>query len=135
MEAVSDDSQLPAPLVDWFTTQGWQPRRHQFDMLTAARAGHHALLVAPTGSGKTLSGFLPTLVDLIETPREGLHTLYLSPLKALAVDIKRNLLAPIEAIIDEHVDSIHEICSTYPVGTVVVRRGIRVMTRSYPTAA
>jgi len=41
----------------------------------------------------------------------------------------------IEAIIDEHVDCIDVICSTYPVGTVVVRRGTRVMTRSYPTAA
>lgn len=41
----------------------------------------------------------------------------------------------IEAIIDEHVDCIHEICSTYPVGTVVVRRGTRVIIRSYPTAA
>ena len=62
----------------------------------AARAGRHALVVAPTGSGKTLSGFLPTLVDLIDAPRDGLHTLYVSPLKALAVDIRRNLLGPIE---------------------------------------
>lgn len=41
----------------------------------------------------------------------------------------------IEAIIDEHVDVIHEVCSTYPVGAVVVRRGTLVMTRTYPTAA
>jgi len=65
-------------------------------MLAAARAGRHALLVAPTGSGKTLSGFLPTLVELVETPSAGLHTLYISPLKALAVDIRRNLLTPVE---------------------------------------
>ena len=65
-------------------------------MLDAARAGRHALLVAPTGSGKTLSGFLPTLVELIDAPTEGLHTLYISPLKALAVDIRRNLLTPVE---------------------------------------
>jgi ATP-dependent Lhr-like helicase len=64
-------------------------------MLGEARAGNHALLVAATGAGKTLSGFLPTLVDLIERPAEGLHTLYVSPLKALAVDIQRNLLAPV----------------------------------------
>ncbi len=64
-------------------------------MLEEARAGRHALLVATTGAGKTLSGFLPTLVDLIEHPAEGLHTLYVSPLKALAVDIQRNLLAPV----------------------------------------
>ncbi len=66
------------------------------DMLAAARAGDHALLVAPTGAGKTLAGFLPTLTDLIDQPAEGLHTLYVSPLKALAVDVRRNLLTPIE---------------------------------------
>jgi ATP-dependent Lhr-like helicase len=65
-------------------------------MLEEARAGRHALLVASTGAGKTLAGFLPTLVELIERPAEGLHTLYVSPLKALAVDIQRNLVAPIE---------------------------------------
>ena len=65
-------------------------------MLERAREGRHALLVAATGAGKTLAGFLPTLADLIEHPREGLHTLYVSPLKALAVDVQRNLLAPVE---------------------------------------
>ena len=65
-------------------------------MLDAARDGTHALLVAATGAGKTLAGFLPTLVDLIERPTEGMHTLYVSPLKALAVDVQRNLLTPIE---------------------------------------
>jgi ATP-dependent Lhr-like helicase len=65
-------------------------------MLDAARAGHHALLVAATGAGKTLAGFLPTLAELIDTPADGLHTLYVSPLKALAVDVQRNLLTPIE---------------------------------------
>ncbi len=65
-------------------------------MLAAGRAGRHALLVAPTGAGKTLAGFLPTLVELIEAPTEGLHTLYVSPLKALAVDVQRNLITPIE---------------------------------------
>jgi len=65
-------------------------------MLDAARAGHHALLVAATGAGKTLAGFLPSLAELIENPSEGLHTLYVSPLKALAVDVQRNLLTPIE---------------------------------------
>jgi ATP-dependent Lhr-like helicase len=65
-------------------------------MLRESRAGNHALLVAATGAGKTLSGFLPTLAELIEAPAEGLHTLYVSPLKALAVDIQRNLLSPVE---------------------------------------
>jgi ATP-dependent Lhr-like helicase len=87
---------LPQPLADWFATRGWRPRRHQLDMLREGRAGRHALLVATTGAGKTLAGFLPTLTELIETPTEGLHTLYVSPLKALAVDIQRNLVAPVE---------------------------------------
>ena len=64
-------------------------------MLDAARGGKSALLVAPTGAGKTLAGFLPSLVELIEQPTDGLHTLYVSPLKALAVDVQRNLLGPI----------------------------------------
>src|SRR5687767_12719729 len=65
-------------------------------MLDAATDHAHTLLVAATGAGKTLAGFLPTLVDLVENPAEGLHTLYVSPLKALAVDVQRNLLGPIE---------------------------------------
>ncbi|MCW6531512.1 ligase-associated DNA damage response DEXH box helicase [Sphingomonas sp. MMSM20] len=65
-------------------------------MLAEARAGHHALLVAATGAGKTLAGFLPTLAELIERPSDGLHTLYVSPLKALAVDIQRNLMTPVD---------------------------------------
>jgi ATP-dependent Lhr-like helicase len=65
-------------------------------MLDAAHDGIHALLVAATGAGKTLAGFLPAIVDLIENPAEGLHTLYISPLKALGVDVQRNLLGPIE---------------------------------------
>ncbi|MDX3900613.1 MAG: ligase-associated DNA damage response DEXH box helicase [Sphingobium sp.] len=86
---------LPPILADWFAGRGWRPRRHQLDMLAAARAGSHALLVAPTGAGKTLAGFLPTLADMVADPGEGLHTLYISPLKALAIDVQRNLLTPI----------------------------------------
>jgi ATP-dependent Lhr-like helicase len=87
---------LPQPLAQWFAARGWRPRRHQLDMLREGRAGRHALLVATTGAGKTLAGFLPTLAELIEAPTEGLHTLYVSPLKALAVDIQRNLVTPID---------------------------------------
>ena len=65
-------------------------------MLERARAGRSALLVAATGAGKTLAGFLPTICDLAENPTDGLHTLYVSPLKALAVDVQRNLIGPIE---------------------------------------
>jgi ATP-dependent helicase Lhr and Lhr-like helicase len=146
----------PAPLPDrfqkWFASRGWSPREHQLALLDKARADRSALLIAPTGAGKTLAGFLPTLVELsehldlplkggggraerdrrgsaagteqaadphpspppfrgreseqravgnlISTGRGvkrtgGLHTLYISPLKALAVDIARNLEAPI----------------------------------------
>ena len=94
--SIDMNQSLPEQLEQWFTARGWSPRRHQMEMLAAARAGDHALLVAPTGAGKTLAGFLPTLADLIEEPGEGLHTLYVSPLKALAVDVRRNLLTPIE---------------------------------------
>jgi ATP-dependent Lhr-like helicase len=65
-------------------------------MLDLARQGRSALLVAATGAGKTLAGFLPTICELAELPTEGLHTLYVSPLKALAVDVQRNLIGPIE---------------------------------------
>ncbi|QHL89703.1 ligase-associated DNA damage response DEXH box helicase [Sphingomonas changnyeongensis] len=88
-------ARLPARIAGWFAARGWTPRRHQLDMLGAAAQGRHALLVAQTGAGKTLAGFLPTLVDLAEDPGDGLHTLYVSPLKALAVDVQRNLMTPI----------------------------------------
>ncbi len=87
---------LPERFATWFARQGWTPRPHQLAMLDAARAGESVLLIAPTGGGKTLAGFLPSLVDLAESPRQGLHTLYASPLKALATDIARNLLRPVE---------------------------------------
>jgi len=61
-----------------------------------ARRGRSALLVAATGAGKTLAGFLPTICELAAESPEGLHTLYVSPLKALAVDVQRNLIGPIE---------------------------------------
>ena len=86
---------LPPALSDWFTAKGWTLHPHQWDML--ARAGDPAtLLIAPTGGGKTLAGFLPTLAELTDSPTKGLHTLYISPLKALAADIRRNLRTPIE---------------------------------------
>jgi len=86
---------LPPVFDAWFATRGWSPHRHQLEMLAAARAGESALLIAPTGGGKTLAGFLPSLIELAQAPREGLHTLYVSPLKALAVDIQRNLTVPL----------------------------------------
>src|SRR6478735_4478383 len=97
---------VPEAFANWFATRGWTPRRHQLAMLEAASAGESVLLIAPTGGGKTLAGFLPTLVELSQrnvksTGRalarsQGLHTLYISPLKALAVDIARNLELPVQ---------------------------------------
>src|SRR6267378_7151477 len=91
---------LPEPFVRWFASRGWAPRAHQLELLAKARAGRSVLLIAPTGAGKTLAGFLPTLVDLSEglappltAARKlrsighglrragGLDTLYISPLK------------------------------------------------------
>ncbi|AUQ69494.1 ligase-associated DNA damage response DEXH box helicase [Phaeobacter inhibens] len=88
-------SRLPDVITDWFSTRGWTIHPHQQEMLD--RAGDPAtLLIAPTGGGKTMAGFLPTLADLATGDHQGLHTLYVSPLKALAADIKRNLRTPVE---------------------------------------
>jgi ATP-dependent Lhr-like helicase len=90
---------LPPRFQAWFDGRGWSPRRHQLAMVEKGRAGRDALLIAPTGGGKTLAGFLPSLIELSERPPRntpsGVHTLYLSPLKALAVDVHRNLEIPI----------------------------------------
>src|SRR5581483_9867615 len=101
---------LPDIFARWFAARGWRPRAHQLELLAKAKAGRSTLLIAPTGGGKTLAGFLPTLVELYEhgakpkrmvsTGRDlrrsgGLHTLYISPLKARAVDIARNLETPV----------------------------------------
>ena len=99
---------LPDRFRQWFAARGWSPREHQLALLEKTRADRSALLIAPTGAGKTLAGFLPTLVELsspsptslvsagrgVQRSR-GLHTLYISPLKALAVDIARNLETPV----------------------------------------
>jgi ATP-dependent Lhr-like helicase len=99
-----DAAALPQSLSDWFAARGWRVRSHQRAMLAASAAGKHTLLVADTGAGKTLAGFLPTLADFTPerlqgaAPPEGLHTLYISPLKALAHDVRRNLLTPVEEL-------------------------------------
>jgi ATP-dependent Lhr-like helicase len=90
---------LPEPFASWFAARGWAPRPHQLALIEAAHKRRSTLLIAPTGAGKTLAGFLPSLVDLTARERANgrrtLHTLYISPLKALAVDVARNLTAPI----------------------------------------
>ena len=178
---------LPPAFGRWFASRGWTPRAHQLELLAKAQAGRSVLLIAPTGAGKTLAGFLPSLVELsaavprtslaVSSPharsapsplvgegwgggwpgeaqnrsdpppcpsptrgegtleekpvstairefgesierrrlisagrdirREGgLHTLYISPLKALAVDIARNLERPVAemGLADPHRD-------------------------------
>lgn len=104
---------LPAPKLPdtfdaWFAGKGWSVRPHQQALMARAEVGQDALLIAPTGAGKTLAGFLPTLIDLaaryqnqrpgrgVPKAAAGLHTLYISPLKALAVDVARNLTTPAE---------------------------------------
>jgi ATP-dependent Lhr-like helicase len=101
-EAKASAARLPKAFQDWFASRGWQPRAHQLALVEHATRGESVLLVAPTGGGKTLAGFLPSMIDLAAArPRPGkprrrtLHTLYISPLKALAVDVARNLDAPI----------------------------------------
>ena len=64
-----------------------------------ASLGHDVLVLAPTGAGKTLSGFLPSFLDIYDKGSNGcLHTLYISPLKALTVDVHRNITRPIESL-------------------------------------
>ena len=90
---------LPQRFEDWFAAKGWTARPHQLALVQRAQEGQSVLLVAPTGGGKTLAGFLPSLIELSVRPKRArasrLHTLYISPLKALAVDVARNLETPI----------------------------------------
>lgn len=98
-----DGSVLPSRFLQWFASRSWSPRPHQLALVDHLSRGESTLLIAPTGAGKTLAGFLPSLVELEARAKllpgsagsTGLHTLYISPLKALAVDIARNLEAPV----------------------------------------
>lgn len=94
-----ENNLLPSEFQAWFQRRGWRPRPHQLALLDAAAARRSTLLIAPTGAGKTLAGFLPSLARLSAQTRArrdaALSTLYISPLKALTVDVARNLLAPI----------------------------------------
>lgn len=90
--------QLPPLFEGWFTARGWAPRAHQLELAKRGLNGQSSLLIAPTGAGKTLAGFLPSLIELSMEPQDRphrLHTLYLSPLKALTADIHRNLQVPL----------------------------------------
>ena len=111
---------LPPRFAAWFANKGWQPRAHQLALLQAAHDRASTLLIAPTGAGKTLAGFLPSLVSLsaqtFEAKGAGLRTLYISPLKALATDVARNLLTPIEEM------DLSVRCETRSADTPLARR-------------
>ena len=92
-------SLLPPLFAAWFGSRGWDLRPHQAGLIEAASRGQGGLVIAPTGGGKTLAGFLPSLIELADAPprtHPALHTLYISPLKALATDVARNLKTPVE---------------------------------------
>ena len=89
-------SSFASIILEWFTNKNWQLHEHQIQMNRAYLANESALLTAPTGGGKTLSGFLPVLSELSQSTLLGLHTLYISPLKSLTNDVQRNLMVPIE---------------------------------------
>lgn len=89
---------IPTRIEAWFGAQDWTIRDYQYRMVTQYARGEDTLLIAPTGGGKTLAGFLPSLCDLAEKPKgakKSLHTLYISPLRALTNDIERNLMRPV----------------------------------------
>lgn len=91
---------LPPAFEAWFAARGWAPRPHQLALTEASLRGESALLIAPTGGGKTLAGFMGSLVELAERGATNsgipaLHTLYVSPLKALAADVQRNVMTPV----------------------------------------
>lgn len=89
---------LPERFATWFAARGWQLYQHQAALLARSKAGGSTLLIAPTGAGKTLAGFLPSLVELADGAGQGLHTLYVSPLKALTADVARNLQRPVQEL-------------------------------------
>ncbi len=88
---------LTAEFQNWFHARGWDLHPHQQALLDHAK-DKATLLIAPTGGGKTLAGFLPSLLELSQTSGSGMHTLYVSPLKALTADIRRNLQTPVDEI-------------------------------------
>ena len=108
-------------VVSWFETRIGAPTDVQFGAWPKIAQGHHVLITAPTGSGKTLTAFLWALNRLItgEYLQNQTGILYVSPLKALNNDIKRNLLTPLRQLRRHFQDS----GETIPDIQVAVRSG------------
>ena len=81
----------------WLKKKGWSLYDHQIETLSLIKEGFDVILHAPTGGGKTIGGFMPSIDDFIRNnyKSQEFHTLYISPLKALTTDVQRNLLNPI----------------------------------------
>lgn len=94
-------ARFSGPARTWFSDVFRTPTPVQAAAWDAIAQGRHSLVVAPTGSGKTLAAFFHFLDRLSQTPRStgtGTRVVYLSPLKALGVDVERNLRAPLVGI-------------------------------------
>ena len=89
-----------ASLNEWFAARGWQLARFQREAIDAYLAGESGLVHAPTGSGKTLSVWLGPLLEALNepAPQSGLQVLWITPLRALANDIHRNLTLAAQAL-------------------------------------
>ena len=82
---------------EWFAASFPEPTQPQIEGWPAIRAGQHTLVCAPTGSGKTLTAFLSSIDRLVTPDQPGVPTqvLYISPLRALAFDVEKNLRSPL----------------------------------------
>jgi ATP-dependent Lhr-like helicase len=102
MDGMDDLRRFGAATREWFAAAFDAPTAAQAGAWRAISAGRHALVVAPTGSGKTLAAFLWSLDQLAAAPpaeqARRCRVLYVSPLKALAVDVERNLRTPLAGI-------------------------------------
>ena len=103
MSAESALNGFSEPTASWFRAAFAEPTAAQAGAWNAIRNGEHALVIAPTGSGKTLAAFLWAIDTLVTEPvpaepSDRCRVLYISPLKALAVDIERNLRSPLAGV-------------------------------------
>ena len=82
----------------WMNSNKWKYFDYQLKVLKTIEKKKDLLIVSPTGTGKTIAGFLPAIIDITDEKQSKLHTIYISPLKSLAKDIKRNISEPIDAM-------------------------------------